>query len=140
MGLLGLSDLAHAQEQEEPPEIYEIAEKETKRLEDLIGLEAWQSFKVDSTLQHNFNAMKEEIEKFQKAKISNPDLYQKVQDKWNDLIDASYKMIFTENQWKDYLKTGAAKLQRARDKRRAQAEKATKALKEKMEKLKKKMK
>ena len=133
---LGISNLANAQEQEEPPEIYEIAEKEAKRLDNLIELEDWQFFRVDSTLQYNYTEMKEEIEKFQKAKISNPNLYQEVQDKWLDKTDASYKLIFTENQWKAYLKTGAGKQQKIRAKRKAKAEKATKELRKKLEKLK----
>jgi hypothetical protein len=37
-------------------------------------------------------------------------------------IDATYKRIFTESQWKAYLKQGASKAQKARAKRRAKAE------------------
>ena len=39
-----------------------------------------------------------------------------------DKIDESYRKIFTEEQWAAYLKTGAARAQKARAKRRAQNE------------------
>ena len=47
-------------------------------------------------------------------------LYQAVQDKWWDQIDATYKIIFNPQQWAAYLKSGAAKAQKAREKRKAQ--------------------
>jgi hypothetical protein len=36
-----------------------------------------------------------------------------------DQIDATYKRIFNEKQWAAYLKSGAAKAQKARAKRKA---------------------
>ena len=60
-----------------------------------------------------------DYEKLQQSKITNTSLYQSVQDKWMDQIDATYKRIFTEEQWKAYLKSGAAKLIKAREKRKA---------------------
>ena len=49
-------------------------------------------------------------------------MYIAVQDKWMDQIDATYRKIFTEEQWTAYLKQGAAKAQKARAKRKAKAE------------------
>jgi hypothetical protein len=49
-------------------------------------------------------------------------MYQAVQDKWMDQIDVTYKRIFTEKQWAAYLKSGAGKLIKAREKRKAKAE------------------
>ena len=96
----------------------EMAEKETARLEKLLELEDWQCFYVDSTLQHDYAAMKAELEDMQRSKISNADLYVGVQDKWMEQIDNSYKKYFTEEQWKAYLKSGAARYQKAREKRK----------------------
>ena len=110
---------ASAQQQEEAPDIYEQAEMEADRLQRVLDLEDWQTFYVDSTLKHDFPAMMAEYEQLRLSKISNTNMYQDVRDKWLDQIDATYKRIFTEEQWAAYLKQGAAKAQKARAKRRA---------------------
>lgn len=115
--------VANAQEQKKP-DMMELCEQEADRLEVLLDLEPWQTFRVDSTLKHDYPAMNAEIEDMRSAKMSNYDIYQQVQDKWMDRIDASYKKIFTPEQWVVYLKNGAGRLQKAREKRRAQLEKA----------------
>ena len=117
---------AMAQEQEKPKEIWEQAEEEADRLQRVLDLEDWQVFYVDSTLKHDLPAMMAEYEKLQASKVSNTSLYQAVQDKWMDQIDATYQKIFTEEQWAAYLKQGAGKAQKARAKRRAKAESAGK--------------
>ena len=98
------------------------AEEETNRLQRILDLEDWQAFYVDSTLQHDLTAMVTEIQSLQTSKISNMSIYQQVQDKWMDHIDSTYHRIFTEEQWAAYLKSGAAKAQKARDKRRQKAQ------------------
>ena len=112
---------AYAQQPEEP-DIYEQAEMEADRLQRVLDLEDWQTFYVDSTLKHDFPAMMAEYEQLRNAKVSNTALYQNVRDKWLDQIDATYKKIFTEEQWAAYLKQGAAKAQKARAKRKAKAQ------------------
>ena len=67
---------------------------------------------------HDFPAMQAEMKKLSESKVSNRDMYIMVQDKWMDQIDATYKRIFTEEQWAAYLKQGAAKAQKARAKRK----------------------
>ena len=106
-------------QQQEKPDINEQAEKEADRLQRVLDLEDWQVFYVDSTLKHDFPAMMAEIEQMASAKIANRDIYIMVQDKWMDQIDATYKKIFTEEQWAAYLKQGAGKAQKARAKRKA---------------------
>lgn len=106
-----------AQEQKQP-DIYEQAEQEADRLQRILNLEDWQTFYVDSTLKHNFPAMKAEFEKMSSAKVSNTSLYIAVQDKWMEKTDSAYMKIFTKEQWAAYLKSGAAKQQKARAKRR----------------------
>lgn len=114
--------ISHAQEQQEPPTVTEMAATEAERLERLLGLEYWQVFYVDSTLQHDYQAMKDELTELGKAKVSNSSMYVAVQDKWMDRIDSTYRKYFTDSQWKAYLKSGAAKQQKAREKRKAKSE------------------
>lgn len=117
---------AFAQEQEEQkvqtPE--EMAAKEADRLGDLLKLEYWQVFYVDSTLQHDFTALQDEMNKLQSARVENYDLYMSVRDKWFEQIDNTYKKIFTLEQWAQYLKTGAAKNIKAREKRKEKMRKS----------------
>ena len=120
-----ISGTANAQQQEQP-DIYEQAEMEADRLQRVLDLEDWQVFYVDSTLKHDFPAMMAEYEQLRNAKVGNTSMYQDVRDKWLDQIDATYKRIFTEEQWAAYLKQGAAKAQKARAKRKAKALQATK--------------
>ena len=119
--LFGAFDMG-AQEQQKQPDVYEQAEIEADRLQKILDLEDWQVFYVDSTLKHDFPAMMAEYDKLRAAKVSNTLMYQVVHDKWMEQIDATYKRIFNPQQWAAYLKSGAAKAQKARDKRKAQAE------------------
>lgn len=113
---------ALAQQQERMPDIYQQAEMEADRLQKLLDLEDWQTFYVDSTLKHDFPAMMAEYEEMKNAKIGNTTMYVAVQDKWMDQIDATYRKIFTDEQWAAYLRQGAGKAQKAREKRRMKAE------------------
>lgn len=114
---------AAAQNQRKEPSPEEIAAKEADRLAELLDLEGWQVFYVDSTLQHDFAAMTDEIKSLQKSRVENVTLYQMVQDKWWDKIDESYRRFFTDEQWEKYLKNGGAKNRKARAKRKAKLEK-----------------
>lgn len=109
-------------QQQEGPDVYQQAEDEADRLQRALDLEDWQVFYVDSTLKHDLSAIMSEYEKLQSSKVSNISMYQAVQDKWMEQIDATYKRIFTEDQWKAYLKTGAGKAIKAREKRKAKAQ------------------
>ena len=110
---------ASAQQKDEAPDIYEQAEAEADRLQRILDLEDWQVFYVDSTLKHDFPAMMEEYERLRMSKVSNTSLYQDVRDKWMEQIDVTYRKIFTDEQWAAYLKSGAAREQKARAKRKA---------------------
>lgn len=120
--LLASQGEASAQQQQEAPDIYEQAEMEADRLQRVLDLEDWQVFYVDSTLKHDLPAMIAESEQLRAAKVGNVSMYQEVRDKWWDQIDATYKRIFTQEQWAAYLKQGAAKAQKARAKRREKAQ------------------
>ena len=121
LSFLSLSSNVSAQEQQQM-DIFERAEEEADRLQRMLDLEDWQVFYVDSTLKHDYPAMMADYEKLQLSKVANVSLYQSVQDKWMDKIDQTYKRIFSEEQWITYLKSGAGKAQKAREKRKAKAE------------------
>lgn len=103
--------------EEKEKQLLEFIDKEVQRLSNLLDLEYWQEFYVDSTLTHDYHAMAEEMEQMQKSKVENRDLYINVQDKWMQAIDNSYKRFFTDEQWKKYWKSGGKRAQDARDKR-----------------------
>ena len=113
-----LSFSSFAQQQEEP-DFYELAEKETERLQRTVKLEDWQLFYVDSVLVHDYMAMNDDLRRLQADKVSNSSIYQGIQDKWMEQIDRAFRKFFTDEQWAAYLKQGAAKAQRARAKRAA---------------------
>ena len=69
----------------------------------------------------DYKAMSAEIDALRHSKVSNPTAYMTAQDKWLEAIHQSYLRILNEEQKAKYLKSGAAKAKKARDKR---AEKA----------------
>lgn len=110
--------------QEKETTLDEFCEKEADRLAQLLNLEDWQTFYVDSTLKHDFGQMQAEADAMNKAKVSNAELYQRVNDKWMAQIDKTYEKIFTKEQWEKFLKMGEGKKIKAREKRMAKYEKA----------------
>ena len=104
--------------EQQEKQLMEYVDKEVKRLSDLLDLEYWQEFYVDSTLTHDLHARMEEMLAMQKAKVENQDLYMSVSDKWMEQIDASYKRFFTPEQWDKYWKTSGKRAQKERDKRK----------------------
>ena len=116
---LGAQNQGPQTPEQKEKQLLEYIDKEVKRLSDLLDLEYWQEFYVDSTLTHDLHAMQEELEDYQKAKVSNSDLYVSVQDKWMQQIDDTYKRFFNEDQWKKYWKSSGQRAQKARDKRKA---------------------
>ena len=103
--------------EQQEKQMLEFVDKEVQRLSNMLELEYWQEFYVDSTLTHDYKAMSEEMEKMQGARVENRDLYVTVQDKWMQQIDNSYKRFFTPEQWAKYWKSGGKRAQEARDKR-----------------------
>ena len=106
-------------------QLLESIDKETERLRNLLELEYWQEFYVDSILTHDLHARLDEMLQMQQAKVENTDLYQAISDKWMEQIDRSYKAIFTEEQWNKYWKSGGQRAQKDRDKRKEKAAKAS---------------
>jgi len=104
--------------EQQEKQLMEYVDKEVQRLSNLLNLEYWQEFYVDSTLTHDLKAMTDEMAKLRGAKVENTDLYQGVQDKWMQQIDDNYKRYFTEEQWKKYWKSGGERAWKAREKRK----------------------
>jgi len=122
MMLCAGSDLfAQNQQQGEQLSMEDMAIQQAEKLGESLKLEDWQVFYVDSTLRHDYVALDEEMRGLRDSKVSNTDIYMSVQDKWMQQIDDTFKKFFNTDQWERYQKMGAAKAQKARDKRKAKA-------------------
>ena len=108
-----------AEEKKAEKDFHDSVEREIDRLTNLLKLEDWQVFYVDSILNHDYKAMQAELKVLQDQKVSNTDMYYDIQYKWQDKIYEAYEKLFDENQWAKYLKSGAARDKKARDKKRA---------------------
>ncbi|MCR5351370.1 MAG: hypothetical protein K6E35_02605 [Bacteroidales bacterium] len=106
-------------EEEELKQMREVIETTVVNYENLFELEDWQSFYVDSILTHDYEALRLELKGLREAKMTNSDLYMVVQDKWAEQIYNSLQKVFDEKQWAKYLKNGAAREKKSRDKRAA---------------------
>ena len=118
--LLPAASFAQEQTKEEADrekKFRENIEKMVENYETSLNLEYWQVFYVDSILTHDFTAMSEELKKLGDSKVENSDIYQSVSDRWMEQIYNSFRKVFNDEQWAKYLKTGAARSKKARDKR-----------------------
>jgi len=106
-------------EEEEIKQLREAVDKTVESYENLLDLEDWQSFYVDSILTHDYDALRLELKALRNAKVANTDIYVQVQDKWAEQIYNSLQKVFNEEQWAKYLKSGAAREKKSRDKRAA---------------------
>ena len=106
-------------EEEELKQMQEAIDRAVENYENTLDLEIWQTFYVDSILTHDYNALREELKGLREAKISNSDTYQRVQDKGAEQIYNSFQKVFNEEQWQKYLKSGAGRDKKSRDKRAA---------------------
>ena len=119
----GTAPKAAAQDQKTPEqrekEFYEAIEQQVEKLETQLNLESWQVFYVDSILTHDYKAMQDELTDLRNKKVSNTDMYYEIQDKWQEKMYVAFEKVFDENQWAKYLKSGAARDKKNRDKRLA---------------------
>ena len=117
---LALSVPLMAQQQspeDQEKKLRESIETMLEKYEQTLELEYWQVFYLDSIMTHDYGAMMKELESKSKAKVENSDIYIQVQDKWNEQMYNSFRKVLNEEQWKKYLKQGAARDKKARDKR-----------------------
>ena len=118
---------ASAQEQPLTPEqrakkMREAIDKMVENYEESLQLEDWQAFYADSILTHNMEERNKEMEALMANKVENYDLYTMIGDKWDEQTYIAFQKILTEEQWKKFLKTGADRAKKARDKRAAKWE------------------
>lgn len=106
-------------DEEAAKQMREAINQSVENYERLLGLEDWQTFYVDSILTHDYEALRVEVKALQTAKMTNADVYQQVQDKWAEQVYVSMQKVLDEKQWDKYLKSGAAREKKARDKRAA---------------------
>ena len=85
---------------------------------------------MDSILSHDYRAMQEEMNSLSAAKVSNFDIYTKTSDKWAENIYVAFRKVLNSDQWAKYLKSGAARDRKAREKRKAKMEKSSAKLPE----------
>ena len=105
-----------AQEPQQP-DINEIINKLLESLTNSYKLDDVQIFYVDSILQYNYPAMMDEIEATRKTGASNSETFQAVSDKWMAATDDALEKVFTEDQWRKYMKSSFGKEKKRRDKR-----------------------
>lgn len=103
--------------EEQQKQFQENIDKEIERYEEILDLNSAQTFWVDSILNHDYKAMQEEMVALSRQKMSNQDIYMRVQDKWMEKIYWSFRKILSDEQWEKYQKNGALKAKKARDKR-----------------------
>ena len=106
-------------EAEEIKQMREAIDRQIDNYTSLLDLEDWQVFYVDSILTHDYEEMRLELKGLRDAKIGNTDAYVRAQDKWSEQIYNSFEKVFDEQQWAKYLKSGASREKKARDKRAA---------------------
>ena len=117
---LALSVPLMAQQQspeDQEKKLRESIETMLEKYEKTLELEYWQVFYLDSIMTHDYGAMMKELESKSKAKVENSDIYIQVQDKWNEQMYNSFRKVLNEEQWNKYLKQGAARDKKSRDKR-----------------------
>lgn len=121
-GITALAQENKTPEQQEK-EFYEAIENQVTRLTEMLELDDAQVFYLDSILTHDYKCMQDEFGDMSAAKVSNSDLFYAVQDKWMEQIYQSVHKILSEEQWNKYLKAGAARDKKAREKRAAKKNK-----------------
>ena len=100
-------------------QMYENIQKQVDNLAETLDLEDWQIFYADSILTTNFGALAKEFEALGKNRVSDPEVYSRLQDACMEKNYNALHAILNEEQWTKYLKTGAARDKKARDKREA---------------------
>lgn len=105
-------------------QLYEAIQKQVDDYAENLNLEDWQIFYADSILTHNLVELSKEYETQSKNKVSDSSIYMLIQDTWMEKTYQAFKKILNEEQWKKYLKTGAGRAKKDRDKRAAKAKKS----------------
>ena len=126
LGMFSLPAAAQdpAQAQKEAEEkLYESVDREVERLTNLLDLDDAQIFYVDSILTHDLKAVQDDFATLARQKVTNMDIYEDARLRWMDKIYYAYEKVFNEEQWAKYLKSGAARDKKNRDKRLSKSQK-----------------
>jgi len=107
--------------QAEEPNYDEAIAKQIEDYVDRYKLDETQAFRIDTLLQHFIPIYNADMKRVKAAGAAQMSSYQMVMDKWGDFFDNEYQKIFTEEQWKLYMKSSAGKEKKKRDKRLAAA-------------------
>lgn len=110
-------------EAEARKKMYENIEKQVETYEQSLKLEDWQVFYVDSILVHNAEGKVEELKVLQKSGVTNVDAFYFISDKWDERTYEAFRKVLNDSQWNTYLKGGAIKAKKERDKRAEKREK-----------------
>lgn len=117
--MLSAQEQGGAKPEDEAKKLQEYIDNEISKLESTLKLEDWQVYYVDSILNNGYKSMQMELKGLRDSKVTNSDLYTQTSDKWSEEIYSSFRKVFSDEQWKKYLKSGAAREKKARDKRAA---------------------
>lgn len=117
--VLAQSPQAPRTPEQEEKDFYNNIMEEVDRLSSTLALEDWQTFYVDSILTADYMGMRAAMKRLQDSKVSNTDIYIATQDEWTEKIYQAVCGVLNEEQLKKYLKSGAERDKRARDKRKA---------------------
>ena len=109
------------EERKADQEFYDSVNEKIDRMAEQLDLNDAQIFYLDSIYVHDYKAMQAELNALQEKKVSNADLFYDVQYKWMDQMYYSIQKILDEDQWAKYLKSGAEREKKIRDKKRAKA-------------------
>lgn len=128
--------LASAQEQqgmspeEREKKLDEFIQSQVEKMESTLKLEYWQVFYVDSIYNHDYRALQEELNTLAASKVSNYDIYTRINDKWAETTYNAIRKVLDDKQWEKYQKGGALRDKKLRDKRKAKIEAAAAKMKE----------
>ena len=81
-------------------------------------------------LHHDYNALQDELKGLRDSKVSNLDLYTQAQDKWAEQMYQAFRKFLNDDQWAKYLKQGAERDRKARERRKEKMAKAAAKLRE----------
>ena len=117
--------ICHAQQGGgQPPKETSFEDAIAKQVEDMVDrykLDDYQAFKLDTLMQHFAPIYNAELRRVKESGAAQVASYQTIVDKWADFFDTEYEKIFTEEQWKIYMKSAAGREKKKRDKRLAAA-------------------
>lgn len=121
LALLSYGFSASAQNQEGVAEddvkkMLENVDRQVEQMTNDLDLADWQVFYVDSILTANYLSLQEGFAELSAKKVGNRDIYQDLQYRKLDEVYFALEKVLDEQQWTKYLKRGAAKDKKSREK------------------------